>query len=881
MPTRYVGLAACAATLEFSSPTSALMRWCGVFLAGLLVVVRLPVAAQSAVGVQRFPTEPGTVSISGTPRPGFFLASEGQRAAAFGDETGTFEVWAWPLKLVRDLHVDFKLAGSEETISGAAIARQVTATPEGVLVVYSNPAFTVRARVFVPVNEPGALVLLQVETARTLDVLVRFHADFNVAWPGSVLPTSQAAQGDRKAFVFSDLQHQANAIIGSPLAASVAERSGRDVPVGESEIVLRVESGQATTDVIPIAMAGGIAPRDSVAAAYQRLLGAAPAYWRDRVERYRRIRVDQLTIDSPDSRMDATLEWSKANLDQQLVCVPDLGCGAVAGFARTVPGSFRAPNFSASAASLGALALGDVGASDGARQALTFFAQYQRADGRIPSDVSMSAKRVAWFTEYAQAWQNAVATPLWLRGWYEYWLASGDTDLLRKYWPNITRAFAWSVGTDVDGDGLMNSSRAGAGAFAQGALARDVREDIHVAGVWLAALEGTEQMARSLGDDSIARAAAAALRRASQTVEAQFWSDSTGQYSYALLESRRVARALTSWPAAAMAFGFLDPDRSNRMLREIGSSAVTADWGVRALSARDAAYDPLNPGYGAITALNTGLTALAHYRYHRSWSGYDLVRDIARTTSDFARGRNPDALSGAFYQTLDASEPQSSVATTMFVEAFVRGLLGLEADVPHRALGIEPHLPAEWNQLVVENFRVGRDRVSVRLRRDAGVFSVHLRRVGTGAALSVRLSPALPLGAHVERITVNEQDFPVRVDETRHDVHPVVELSLTDEADVDIDYAGGAEIIAPAERVDVGQGASALHVIDFTRQGQDYLVDVEGLAGTTYGLQVRTGGRAHVVAGAEVLEQTDQRLSLRLTMPAGAGYVRREVRFRL
>jgi hypothetical protein len=653
------------------------------------------------------------------------------------------------------------------------------------------------------------------------------------------------------------------------------------VPPGESEIVIRVEAGRSTANVIPIAIAGGVAPRDSVEAVYQRLLSSAPGYWRDRVERYRRIRVDQLTIDSPDPRLDVALEWSKANLDQQLVCTSDLGCGAVAGFVATAPGSFRGPPLSATAASLDALALDDVGASETARQALTFFAQYQRADGRIPSEVSMSAKRVAWFTEYAQAWQDVVATPLWLRGWYEYWLASGDSELLRKYWPNITRAFAWSVGTDVDGDGLMNSTSAGVGVFAQGPLASDVREDIYVAGAWLAALEGTEQMARSLGDDSVARAAAAVLRRASRTVEEQFWNDSTGQYSYALLQWSRAPRALTSWPAAAMAFGFLDPERSGRMLREIGSSALTADWGVRALSTQDAAYDPLNRGYGAVTALNTGLTALAHYRYHRSWSGYDLVRDIARTTSDFARGRNPDALSGAFYQELDASQPQSGVATAMFVEALVRGILGMEADVPHRALGIEPHLPADWNQLVVDNFRVGRDRISVRLRRDAGVFSVHLRRAGNGAPLSVRLSPALPLGARVERITVNDQDFPVRVDETRHDVHPVVELSLTDEVDVDIDYAGGADIISPAERVDIGQAASALHVIDFTRSGQDYLVEVEGLAGSTYGLQVRTGGRAHGVTGAEVLEQSDQRLSLRLTMPPGAGFTRREVRFRL
>jgi hypothetical protein len=856
------------------------MRRCGVLLAGLLVVVRLPVAAQAGGSVARFPMDPSPISISGPPRQGFFIAAEGRQAGVFGDETGSFEVWAWPLKLVRDLHLDFRLAGSEEIMTGPAVVRQVTASPEGAVIVYSHPSFTVREHVFVPLDEPGAIVLLQVESARPLDILVRFHADFNLAWPGNILAAPIAWQSDRRAFLLGDASHQLNAMIGSPLASGAVDRSGRDAGAGDSELLLRVEPGHAS-GFVPLAIAGGVASRDSIALVYQRMLAAAPKYWRDRVERYRRIRLDQLKVDSPNPRLDLALEWSKVNLDQQLACVHDLGCGVVSSFARTAPGTFRAPSFVASDAALSTLALESVGALDEARQALTLFAQFQRADGRIPSEVSLSAKRVPWFTDYAQAWLHGASTPLWLRAWYEYWLASGDTEFVRKYWPNITHAFTWSAGTDADGDGLMDSARAGAGAFERGPLANDVRADIYAAGVWLAALEGMEQMARSIGDDSIARSAAALLRRASRSVEEQFWSDSTGQYSYALLESRRAADALTAWPAPAMAFGFLDPDRTNRMLREIGSSALTADWGVRALSAKHAVYDPLLASYGAVVAPMTGLIALAHYGNHRGWAGFDLVRDLARTTFDFARGRNPGLLSGAFYQTLDASVPQDGVATSMFVVSFVRGLLGMEADVPHRALAIEPHLPADWNALVIDNVRVGKDRVSVRVRRDAGVYSVHLRRTGSGGPLAVRLSPALPLGARVERITVNEQDFPVRVDETRHDVHAVVELSLVDELDVDIDYAGGADIVAPTERVEVGQGSSVLHIIDFTHQGQDYLVEVEGSAGDAYGLQMRTGARLRVMSGADVLEQTDQRAALRLTMPAGAGYVRKEVRFRL
>ena len=82
------------------------------------------------------------------------------------------------------------------------------------------------------------------------------------------------------------------------------------------------------------------------------------------------------------------------------------------------------------------------------------------------------------------------------------------------------------------------------------------------------------------------------------------------------------------------------------MLARLSAPDMTTDWGTRLLSADHPLYEPLHYNNGAVWPFMTGFTALANYRYHRAWEGYELLRDIARTTFDFARGRNPELMSG-------------------------------------------------------------------------------------------------------------------------------------------------------------------------------------------------------------------------------------------
>ncbi|MGQ0560928.1 MAG: MGH1-like glycoside hydrolase domain-containing protein, partial [Gemmatimonadota bacterium] len=424
-------------------------------------------ATDSARVIPPFTFEYTGLSLRGSARAGTYLGDQGRRAAVLGDESGAFEVWTWPLKLVRDLRLAFKIPEYDAPIEGSAVAQQVVTRPEGLTIVYSHATFTVRQHVIVPLNEPGAIMLLAVESARPLDVHVRMHADFGLAWPGGFGGGYITWQSEERRFLLSQGGlRQYNGFVGSPFATSGTSHPAHDAPTAPSQFVLRFDPARALDGFIPIVIAGGAAPRDSVAAVYARLLANADGYRDEKVAHYRGVRSELLSVETPDARINQMLEWAKVNLDQQLVCNPDLGCGLVAGFGRAGPGNFR-PGFGwyfGGDAAINSLAMNALGQFALVRQGLGFLSKYQREDGKIAHEISHAAKRLPWFTEYPYTWFHGDTTPFWILACYEYWLASADDAFLREQWPNLVKAFRWSAATDSDGDGLMENPAAGAGA---------------------------------------------------------------------------------------------------------------------------------------------------------------------------------------------------------------------------------------------------------------------------------------------------------------------------------------------------------------------------------------------------------------------------------
>lgn len=114
-----------------------------VFVFAALLPLTAPVSTP-AQSVPRFPIADSPIQLEGLARPGVYLGGPGREAAFFGRETGEFEAWGWPVKLLHDFRLSFKVPEYDEPIPGTSVAKRVIVRPEMMMVIYSHASFTVR-----------------------------------------------------------------------------------------------------------------------------------------------------------------------------------------------------------------------------------------------------------------------------------------------------------------------------------------------------------------------------------------------------------------------------------------------------------------------------------------------------------------------------------------------------------------------------------------------------------------------------------------------------------------------------------------------------------------------------------------------------------------
>lgn len=817
--------------------------------------------AQAPSGIARFPLPSSPLDLTGTARVGVYLGDVGRRAALFGDETGGFEAWTWPVKLVRDLTFAFKIPEYDQPITAASVASRVIVHPGYKTIVYSHPTFTVRAHVMAALDEPGALILLDVETVRPLEVIVGMHADFNLGWPGGFGGQHISWDAARRGFVLTQGGvWLINGVVASPAATSGTSHAAHDAPAFGSQFRMAIDTALARTSFLPIVIAGGIMPRDSVWAVADRIVANARQLFETKVAHYQQVADALVSIETPDPAFDRAFEWAKINLDRQRVCNSDLGCGLVAGYGKAGAGNFR-PGFGwyfGGDAAINSFAMDALGQFDLVREGLTFLGSYQRADGKIPHEISHAAARLPWWTDYPYTWYHGDTTPYWILAAVEYWRASGDHTWIDQVWGKLLLAYRWSRQSDTDGDGLMENPTSGVGAIEVGNLADKLHTDIYLAGVWVSALDGLGELALARDDRALAAELSALHDKAKASLEQRFWMERSGRYAFGLLDDGgkiELNDALTVWPATAMAFGQLDAERSRRMMTQVASSDITTDWGVRTLDRNHPLYEPLHYNNGAVWPFVTGFAAWAHYQTRRAWAGFDLLRDIARTGDDFALGVQPELMSAAFYDPLDTAMPDQFFSTAMIVSPMLRGMLGFRPDAAGCRVTLSPQLPADWDHLTVRRLRTGCGNLDVMIHRGAAEWRLDLVRHGTGRAVTVLLEPSLPLGATIESVAVNGTPMSYRTVPTPHDVSPSFETSVSDSSRVVIRFRDGAELVAQQTRPMPGDPSRGLRLLDWRQEQGHFVATVEGSGEQQFRvrssmvLRVQEGGRLELRAG--------------------------------
>lgn len=832
------------------------------------------------------------LELRGPARPNVYLASAGRRAIAMGTEDGRFELWSWPYKWLHDFQLSFKVPKFTTAIPGRDVARWVRVRPEGVTIEYAYETFTVKQHVFAVLDQPATIMLLEVDAIRPMEIVASFSPDIHLAWPASLGGQYIAWNNAARAFVFSESRRTVNGFLGSPQVTQASDVPAHMLSAALPQFVIGVGSASerytepklgeppggnvnVRQGYIPIVMAGGEMPRDSARALYDRLVapGAAKREWERRVAHFDSIHTHTARITTPDTLLNRAVEWAKVNLDEGMVCNPDLGCGLVAGYGLSGAASDR-PGFGwyfGGDAAINSFGMSGVGQRELVRDGVfRFFARYQRADGKITHEISQGAGKIDWFGKYPYAFYHGDTTPFWVLAFGEYWKQSADTALVRELWPNLRKAYEWSRRADGDGDGLMENPIAGAGALEVGDLQIGIVSDVYLSGVWIAALERFARMAEAMREPTLAAEARAIRAKALRTLEDALWMPKEGQYAFAILEGKQVNENLTAWPATALSFDVFDATRGAQMAARLAGNEILTDWGARPLSARSVLFDPLHYNNGAVWPFVTGWVSLAQYRYHNAHAGRFALDAIVRTGFDEALGRNPEVISGRVYKPLDTAVPHQFFATSMVLTPLVRGLLGIDVDAPAGRVTVAPHFPPDWDRVAVEQLAVGDARLALRLERKGRALSLSVVRQGGGSGrpIIVEFAPALPLGA--QDVARGEGGARLTAQALPGAVIARDSAVLRDAMQLAVQWRGGWELSPPRQAPRIGERSSALRVLSERLAPTGYTVRLEGRGGRRYALRLRPPG---VASGVVITPESAGQPALTMSDPDHDGWV--------
>src|SRR5882762_8134112 len=116
-----------------------------------------PLYAQSIKPAERFVSafeiRPNDLELTRLAQADQYFDKIGRRAGIMGYEGGSFELWVWPWKPLRNFDLQFLLGTSTQPILAKDIVRTISVTPEVTTLTYTNEAFTVNEHILIPRDE--------------------------------------------------------------------------------------------------------------------------------------------------------------------------------------------------------------------------------------------------------------------------------------------------------------------------------------------------------------------------------------------------------------------------------------------------------------------------------------------------------------------------------------------------------------------------------------------------------------------------------------------------------------------------------------------------------------------------------------------------------
>jgi glycogen debranching enzyme len=321
--------------------------------------------------------------------------------------------------------------------------------------------------------------------------------------------------------------------------------------------------------------------------------------------------------------------------------------------------------------------------------------------GKIIHELRRGRAAETWFGTY---YGSVDATPLFLVLLSEVWRWTGDPEPIERLRTPALAALEWiDRYGDRDGDGfveyerrtergLENQSWKDSGdsqRFHDGTYAETPIAPAEVQGYVYDAKLRVAELAREVW-------------RLRERFDAAFWVERRGGfYALALDGRKRPVDSLCSNIGHLLWSGIVAPGRTEAVADTLMGDSLWSGWGVRTMSKRDAAYNPLGYHNGTVWPHDSSLAAWGLTRAGRWDDAWEIGHALIEAAQSFDWSR-PEVFAGyarsetpfpIAYPT--AARPQAWAAGTPVL--LLRLLLGLEPDPANRVLrSVCPEPLPEW-----------------------------------------------------------------------------------------------------------------------------------------------------------------------------------------
>jgi glycogen debranching enzyme len=783
----------------------------------------------------------------------------------FGNQAGTFEAWVYPLKVLRDFHLVFHIEG--RALAAESLARTVFVQPEACSILYAGDTFQVRETFFVPVREPGVVILIEVETAHPLEVEVVFQRDFQLEWPAALGGTYLNWDPNLHAFTLGEEQKKFAALVGSPTAALSGEEYATNYSSSSQSSFLLgpIAKGKDTKVVVIAASVSGAKEAED---SYHRLASTYPELRRTSSDYYRHYLHETVNVTLSDAQLQQAYDWARVSMIQGMVNNPYLGTGLIAGYRTS--GDTARPGFAwffGRDALWTSFALNAEGDFADTRTALDFLSHYQRADGKVPHEISQSATFVPWFTDYPYPYASVDATPLYIVAVDDYVRESGDIGFARDKWDSLWKAYEFLKST-YSPQGLPQNFGFGHG-WVEGGPLLPVQTELYQSALGAEALHALSNLAHLTGKEDLRQKLGEEFARQKKLVDQSFWSPQKKLYAYALDPNGQRMEAASVLAMVPLWFGLLDSDNAQLMIDQLAGADHQTDWGMRIISSQNSLYDPGGYHYGSVWPLFTGWAAVGEYRYHRAQPAYSNLRSNSLLALDGALGHVTEVLSGDYYQPLSTSSPHQIWSAAMVVSALLRGLLGLESDATSHQLRFAPHVPAGWESFELHNIHVASATLGLQYKRTTDGITLEMESKGSGDCI-LEFSPALSPRAEVIGAELNGRPVPLRVERNHEDQHVTVRFPIpAGRSTLHIHLRNDFAYDVSSNLPPLGERSQGLRVLSesWGPKNQSLTVNVSGISGKQYDLLLWNSEQIASVEGGKLIRETNGKPRVRIELP--------------